>query len=387
MNSFKAIYILNSNFRHGGASKAILYLIDGLILKGAIPFVVLPEQGGLCDDLDSRKIPYLITRYYHSIYPQTRNIRDIVLFLPRLLRSLYWNFTATKKIISYIEKVKPDIIHTNVGPINVGYRASKHFKIPHVWHIREYQDLDFNMHAFPSKSYFLKTLQSKGNYPIAITKGVYNHFKMNNKAQIIYDGVLKMSNTVFIPKKDNYFLFAGRLEENKGISNLIRAFSDFTKSISHYKLYIAGDTTNTTYKEELISLVREHNLHELIVFLGIRDDVCELMAHATALVVPSFHEGFGFITVEAMFNGCLVIGNKSAGTQEILEPENLGLLYSGHDELVTAMKTVIEIGIESYFPMLIKAQERAVNQYSQEQHIDAIYNHYSKIINNQIDYR
>jgi glycosyltransferase involved in cell wall biosynthesis len=38
------------------------------------------------------------------------------------------------------------------------------------------------------------------------------------------------------------------------------------------------------------------------------------MAHATALIVSSYHEGFGFITVEAMFNGCLVIGNNKGGT-------------------------------------------------------------------------
>ena len=61
MKSFKVIFILNSNSRHGGASKAILYLLDGLILKGASPFVVLPQQGGLCDDLKSRKIPYFVS--------------------------------------------------------------------------------------------------------------------------------------------------------------------------------------------------------------------------------------------------------------------------------------------------------------------------------------
>ena len=383
MKSFKVIFILNSNSRHGGASKAILYLLDGLILKGASPFVVLPQQGGLCDDLKSRKIPYFVTPYFHSIYPPIHNNRDIVLLIPRLLRTLYLNYKATKKIITYIQEVKPDIIHTNVGPIDVGFKAAKKLKIPHIWHIREYQDLDFNMHAFPSKSCFLKNLQANDNYPVAITKGIFDYFKMKNNATVIYDGVLKMSDTAFVPKKENYFLFAGRLEKNKGIGNLIRAFADFTKNISNYKLYIAGDTTNISYKDELVALVKEHNLGEYVVFLGMRDDICDLMAHAITLVVPSFHEGFGFITVEAMFNGCLVIGNNSAGTKEILESENLGILYSGHDELVSAMKTVIEKGIESYFPMLMKAQERAVDLYSQERHVDAIYNLYNETIKTQ----
>ena len=380
MKSIKVIFILNSNSRHGGASKAILHLLDGLILKGVTPFVVLPQHGGLCDDLKSRKISYFVTPYFHSVYPPLRTIRNSIALIPRLLRTLYLNYKATKKIITYIEDIKPDIIHSNVGPIDVGFKTAKQLKIPHVWHIREYQDLDFNMHFFPSKSCFIKTLQSNNNYPVAITKGIFNYFNMKKNAQVIYDGVLKMSDTAFVAKKENYFLFAGRLEENKGIGHLIRAFADFTKNISDYKLYIAGDTTNTNYKEELAALVKEHHLGEYVVFLGMRDDVCDLMAHAIALVVPSFHEGFGFITVEAMFNGCLVIGNNSAGTQEILASENLGLLYSGHDELVTAMQTLVEKGIESYFPMLMKAQERAVALYSQERHVDAIYNLYNEII-------
>ena len=383
MKSVKVAYILNSASKYEGSSKAILHLLDGLLLKGISPFVILPYQGDLCNELQSRKISYFVTPYFYSIYPPLRTVRNSIALIPRLLRTLYLNYKATKKIITCLQDIKPNIIHSNVGPINVGFKAAKQLKIPHVWHIREYQDLDFNMHIFPSKSYFLKTLQSNNNYPVAITKGVFNYFNMKNNAQVIYDGVLKMSDTAFVAKKENYFLYAGRLEENKGIGHLIRAFADFTKNISDYKLYIAGDTTNTTYKEELAALVKEHHLDEYVVFLGMRDDVCDLMAHAIALVVPSFHEGFGFITVEAMFNSCLVIGNNSAGTQEILASENLGLLYSGHDELVTAMKTVVEKGIESYFPMLMKAQERAVALYSQEQHVNTMYQLYNKIIDAQ----
>ena len=40
------------------------------------------------------------------------------------------------------------------------------------------------------------------------------------------------------------------------------------------------------------------------------------MSKALALFVPSSFEGFGFITVEAMFCGCLVIGRNTGGTKE-----------------------------------------------------------------------
>ena len=43
----------------------------------------------------------------------------------------------------------PDIIHTNTGVIHEGLKVAKRLKIPHVWHLREYQDKDFNWEAFP----------------------------------------------------------------------------------------------------------------------------------------------------------------------------------------------------------------------------------------------
>ena len=382
MKLVKVAYILNSSSKYEGSSKAILYLLDGLLLKGISPFVVLPYKGDLCDELKCRGISYFVTPYFYSIYPPIRTIRNRISLIPRLLRTLYFNYKAIKKVINYIQEVKPDIIHTNTGPIDVGFKAAKKLEIPHVWHIREYMDL-IGMHPFPTKHNFIIKLRKDNNYPIAITKGMFDYFNMKNNATVIYDGVLKKSSTAFVSKKENYFLFAGRLEENKGIANLIRAFSDFTKNITDYKLYIAGDTRNLSYKQELVSLVKAHNLGESVVFLGMRDDICDLMAHAIALVVPSLYEGFGFITVEAMFNGCLVIGNNSAGTKEILEAENLGLLYSGHDSLVLVMQTVVEKGIASYFPMIMKAQERATALYSQEQHVDAVYTFYKDIVDNE----
>ena len=62
-------------------------MLEGLIDKGVIPFVVLPNHGELCDELSKRQIPFILTPYFHSIYPPFRNKRDIVLFIPRLLRT------------------------------------------------------------------------------------------------------------------------------------------------------------------------------------------------------------------------------------------------------------------------------------------------------------
>ncbi|UOA08277.1 glycosyltransferase family 4 protein [Methylobacter sp. S3L5C] len=383
LNNFRVLYVLNSSSKHGGSSKSFLNMLDGLIGKDITPFVVMPNYGGLCEELSQRDIQFLLMPYVYSIYPPFKTNKNKVIFLARLLRTLYINAKATKQLINYIQEITPHIIHSNVGPIYIGYMAAKKLKIPHVWHIREYQTLDFEMHPLFSMNGFIQKLHTFNNYPIAITRGIYNYFSMDDSASVINNAICKTNCTQFITRKKNYFLFAGRLEKNKGINNLIIAFIDFAKKNPDYLLYIAGETTDLNNERILLSLIENAGINERVMFLGMRDDINSLMSQATALIVPSIHEGFGRITVEAMFNGCLVIGNNSAGTKEILEPENLGILYSKHDELVAAMQTVIEKGIESYFPMLIKAQERAVTLYSQEQNIDAIYKLYNRITDAQ----
>jgi glycosyltransferase involved in cell wall biosynthesis len=372
------VYIITSPAPYG-ANKALLNILDGMVERGVRPLVVMALKGDMCEELEARNIQYQIVEHYFSIYPPLCSIRDGLLFFPRFLRTFWYNDQAIKKINYIVKEFKPDIIHTNIGPDHVGFQVAKKLDIPHVWHIREYQDLDFGWHPFPSKRKFLRKLYDTNNYPIAITYSLFNHYSLQSNACVIYDGVMQKSHTQFIAKKEKYFLFVGRLEDAKGISMLVEAYIEFCKFDNDTELRIAGDG-DSSYETKLHQMVDDAQLTQRIRFLGFRTDISNLMANATALVVSSRYEGFGFITVEAMFNGCLVIGNNSGGTKEIMQKENLGLLYSRHDELVDTMKAIVSKGIESYYPMIIKAQERAVALYSVEQNVSAVYNFYQEIL-------
>ena len=375
----RVLYVTYSSDLYGD-NKALLNILDGVLEKGLIPFIVLASEGKMCDELKIRNIEYQFIKNYFFIYPPLSSIKDLLIFIPRLLRTIWFNYQAENQLSVIVNKFKPDLIHTNVGPVHFGFQVAKKFKIPHVWHIREYQDLDFNMHPLFSVAGFVKKLKHPINHSIAITKGVFNHFYMtNDNGMVIYDGVMKADSVHFELVKGKYFLFVGRLEEAKGIRILIESYIEFCKFNDEIELRIAGDG-ELNYVKELQQIIDDAKITSRVRFLGFRDDINNLMSTATALIVPSRHEGFGFITVEAMFNGCLVIGNNVAGTKEILEKENLGILYSGRDELVSTLKAVVSSGIESYYPLMKKAQERAVNLYSQEQNVEAVYEYYQSIL-------
>jgi glycosyltransferase involved in cell wall biosynthesis len=358
-------------------------MLKGIIEKGIEPLVVLPEYGELCEYFNNEGIKFKVFRYFFSRYPPFKRnniLRDMILYMPRLFKMVFFNSIAIGRICGLVKKFKPDIIHSNTGPIHIGFYVAKKLDVPHVWHLREYQILDFSIYPFPSMRQFKSILLLENNYNIAITKNIYDYFLLKNNSAVIYNGVLSSEDKILEKIKGSYFLFAGSLSINKGVNDLIYSFYSFSKINKEYKLFIAGDTGDKKYKKMLLNIVKKYGLTDRIIFLGMRDDIYDLMSKATALIVPSLFEGFGRITVEAMFTGCLVIGYNSAGTKEILEPEGLGLLYTSNDELVRIMLEVIEKGIEQYFPLIEKAQRRAVELYSIEQNVNAVYDFYIEIM-------
>ena len=101
---------------------------------------------------------------------------------------------------------------------------------------------------------------------------------------------------------------------------IIDAFIEKAAVDSSYKLLIAG-AGEVEYETYLKNKVSQSKLDERILFLGYRQDVFNLMSKSKALIVASDFEGFGFITAEAMYAGCYVIGKNTAGTK--LQFDNL----------------------------------------------------------------
>lgn len=385
------IYVAHSTSLLDGSSKALINTIDGMILYGIHPLIILPDKNGLYDLFLKKGIPVKSLKYRMAIYPYVNGLRDLVLFLPRLFARISLNYLAAFRLMMISKSFKPDLIHTNVSVIDIGFNVAMKLKIPHVWHIREYGSLDFNYYYYFSRASFLRKLNVENSYSICITRDIqkYNQLCDSSRSFVIYDGVLSVNDILFKKCKQKYFLYAGRLEPNKGILNLLYSFADFNKirPDSSIRLLVAGDTPNKEYYNYLKSVTQNLNISGVVDFLGMRRDILDLMSKAYLMIVPSLSEGFGFITSEAMFSGALVVGYNVAGTKEQFDNgfelcnEEIGLRYSTSEDLVNHMCEVVDKGIEWYIPMIKCAQKVVSNLYSKEQYIDNIYKLYTNILN------
>lgn len=385
----RIIYILNATDMYGGATKAVMNLLEGEVAKSIQPLFILPSDTGIAHTLRQKGIPYEVLTYRMSVYPPLRCAKDILLFIPRLVGRIFVNWTAAKQLYSIAKEFKADIIHTNTSVNNIGYVVSRRLNIPHVWHIREYADLDFNLHYIPSKACFLKKLKEDQSYTICITKDIQKYNNLHNwpSSRVIYDGVLSKNQSALIVPKQPYFLFAGRLEQGKGIEDLLEAYAIYVKQTDHpVPLWIAGDTQDADYKKKLERMVSSIDGTSSIAFLGMREDILSLMQHTMALIVPSKAEGFGFITAEGMFSGALVIGRNTGGTKEQLDNgltisgQEIGLRYNTQNELIAHLLQVTKDGIDPYIPMIKRGQTIVQRLYSIESHQQTVLEFYNHII-------
>lgn len=313
----RILYISNST-SGGGAPTSLSNLLSSLDKKHEIA-VVMPSKKGMLYDM-TQKLgikTYAEQAYCLDVWPKVINPIKLV----KRLYSLYLNQT---KIRSYIGEIlddfRPDIVHTNVGPLAIAVQECTKRGIPHVWHMREYQDKDFGMRFFPSKAAFRKMIHQDGNYNLAITQDIFRHWNLREGLdEVIYNGIRRSEEAVVPYVSDKpYFLYAARIEPSKGLMTLLKAYRLYIKNGGTSRLLVVGKPCGL-YSIFCKAYVRLAGLSDSVRFAGYRPDVYSLMAGAEAFVMTSLSEGFGLTTAEAMLNRCLVIARNTAGSKEQLD--------------------------------------------------------------------
>lgn len=383
----KVLYITNS-IGMGGASVALINILQYSVVNGIEPLVTCPAIGTFSAKLKQMNIPFIVIRNPLEIYPHIYSWKSYIKYPYSLLRMILKRHFAYKKLCACIESFKPDIIHTNVGPIHIGFLAAKKYGIPHVWHIREYQKEDFDMHPFPSMKVYLKRIHDKNNHCISITKNIFEYFKLNPlKDMSIYDGVINKNEAKPINKnKKNYILFAGRLSDAKGTKDLIRVFDKYVQNGGRYNLYIAGKGEKE-YIKECVDMLSDKSKNR-VKFLGECEHttIYKLMYEAAIFVVPSRREGFGFITAEAMFNGTIVIGKNTGGTKEQFDNgeklmgENIAFRYNKEDELLRCLFHVQQLSLNEYERIASLAEKTVCHLYDNETQAEKILCVYKNVV-------
>lgn len=122
--------------------------------------------------------------------------------------------------------------------------------------------------------------------------------------------------------QENYALFVGRLDPEKGIKTLLEAWRRLD-----FPLKIRGGGRLDEFSREY---VRQHGINN-IEFVRRMDEVelSDLISNAQFLIMPSegFYETFGMVIIEAYSRGIPVIASNIGVTSELVSDKQTGLLF------------------------------------------------------------
>jgi glycosyltransferase involved in cell wall biosynthesis len=144
-----------------------------------------------------------------------------------------------------------------------------------------------------------------------------------------------------IAKKHKQYVigFAGRLEAEKGLQVLLRAFSLLARELSDCVLVIVGEGSA---RQNIEWLIKNYNLEGRVRLVGYKENLLRWLWGFDVFVLPSTHETLGITAIQAAACGKPIIATDFGGLPEVVENGKNGFLFPREDskELARAIKTL-----------------------------------------------
>lgn len=247
-------------------------------------------------------------------------------------RSLPSNYRA---IYNIIKQTKPDVVISNFSYINPAILFGKLLGVSHniAWFHTAFGHTQPNRFKVWNKSLFLRLADMVFTNSVQLEQEmheVYKVAKTKTRRVPFWTNIAQYaSQTIDLQLVKNPSVIAmgcpGRLLENKNHALVIKALHDLKQTTKQdVKLYIAG---GGRYQPQLEALVSVLDLDNAVVFLGVLN-VNEMTAFYKAMdvvVLPSFHEAFGLVFIEAIALGTPVLVSESFGALSFIDTQKFPL--------------------------------------------------------------
>lgn len=186
----------------------------------------------------------------------------------------------------------------------LGYHLTINFVVKHASHI-----ISVSNHT---KKDLVEMLKIKEDKVTTIYEGISDKFYTEISKQEIANVLSKYG------IDDDFILYVGVWRNHKNLVNLIEAFSKVVEKFPNLKLILTGKEDSKHYPE-VRNAINQYKLNKSVITPGFvpEDDLLKLYRSATALVNPSFYEGFGFPPLEAMAQGTAAIISDASCHKEI----------------------------------------------------------------------
>lgn len=351
-NMQSRLLFLCTGLNRGGAETQILVLTRELVSRGwDLSVVSMTPLGSLQAELEETGISV-------STLGMRRGIADP---------------TAVFRLANILRKQQPGILHTHMVHSNLLGRVTRLFAhVPAVictahsineggrWRELAYRLTDplADLTTIVSNAAAARYIRV-GAVPARKLKMVPNGVRLESFKQC--DGTRLNVRTTLALDDQFVWLAVGRLDTPKDYPNLLTAFSRLRNR--RHVLLVAGEGH---LRESIERLTAELGISEKVRFLGIREDIPQLMAAADAYVMSSAWEGLPMVLLEAAASALPIVTTAVGGTEEIVHDGVNGFLASAKDPeaLADAMQRMEQLSSESRLSMGAAGRDHVASHYN-----------------------
>ena len=157
------------------------------------------------------------------------------------------------------------------------------------------------------------------------------------------------------------FLFIGRIMKEKGIEEFLKAAKVLRAKYGEKVVFeIMGD-----YDEAYQELLADHEKKGYVNLLGFQTDVHPYIREASAVVLPTYHEGMSNVLMEASASGRPVVASDISGCREIFEEGVTGFGCKPQDaeSLIAALEKLLALNPEERAAMGCRAREKMEREF------------------------
>lgn len=129
-----------------------------------------------------------------------------------------------------------------------------------------------------------------------------------------------------IKSNEIVFMFLGRLNTDKGIYDLVKAFDILFSKYEDIKLFLIGPD-----EENISSNIEEFLSKNNVIRIDYVEKPQDIMNVADILVLPSYREGFGTTVIEAASIGIPCVASNIYGLSDAVVDNKTGLLHKVKD--------------------------------------------------------
>lgn len=323
--------------------KRVLQIMDSLDMGGIQTFIMCVYR-----NIDKSKVQFdfLVFRSHHQVFEdeikklggkiyKIPGRREGVLKHKKAMR-LFFDEHPEYKMIHYHTSSLSDIDILSVGkkkniPIriihshNTKSSGSKIHIFMHKLHKRKIKDIATHYFACGKEAAEWMFGETSAINDVAIVNNGIdsNTYKFNESIRNKMRNEFKIGNDITV------YGNVGRFSPVKNHTFIIKIFNEIHKIDPDTMLMLVGDGDT---RQEIESMVKKLGISDSVVFLGVRQDISNILQAMDVFLLPSIYEGFPVSIIEAQSSGLTCFISDSVTKDSLLHPNAFMLSLSENAE-------------------------------------------------------